>query len=50
MQSDSRGVDRPVRFFSKKVNKHQRNYSEIEKETLALVWALCHFECVCGFD
>ena len=30
--------------FSRKFNKHQRNYSTMEKECLALVFALQHFE------
>ncbi|KAI3352072.1 hypothetical protein L3Q82_020890 [Scortum barcoo] len=38
------GVDRPICYFSKKFNAHQLNYSTIEKEALALVWALQHFE------
>ena len=36
------GVEHPVSFFSKKFNSYQLNYSE--KETLAIVWALQHFE------
>ena len=30
--------------FLKKINKHQRNYSTIEKECLSLILALQHFE------
>ena len=37
-------VDHPVCFFSKKFDKHQKNYSTIEKECLALLLALQHFE------
>ena len=48
MQSDKEGLDRPVRFFSKKFNRHQLNYSVIEKELLALVWALGHFDVYVG--
>uniref|UniRef100_A0A3B1IC10 ribonuclease H n=1 Tax=Astyanax mexicanus TaxID=7994 RepID=A0A3B1IC10_ASTMX len=44
LQSDESGVDRPVAYFSKKLNKHQRAYSTIEKEALALVLAIRHFE------
>ena len=44
LQQDDEGVDRPVSYFSKKLNKHQRVYSTIEKETLSLVLALQHFE------
>ena len=38
------GFDHPIAFFSKKLNKHQRNYSTYEKEALALVSSLQHFE------
>lgn len=48
LQEDAAGVDRPVSYFSKKFNKHQINYSTIEKEALALVWALQHFEVYVG--
>lgn len=44
MQSDEQGFDRPVAYFSKKLNKYQRAYSTIEKEALALVLAVRHFE------
>lgn len=44
LQADEEGIHRPVCYFSKKFNKHQVNYSTIEKEALALVWALKHFE------
>lgn len=43
-QSDSSGVNHPVCYFSKKINKHQKNCSTIEKEALALMLALRHFE------
>ena len=42
------GVERPVSFFSRKLNSHQLNYSVIEKEALALVWALRNFEVYVG--
>ena len=32
MQKDGNGKDHPVSYFSKKFNKHQKNYSTIEKE------------------
>ena len=38
------GFDHPIAFFSKKLNKHQKNYSTIEKETLAIILGLQHFE------
>ena len=39
LQEDENGVDRPVSYFSRKFNRYQLNYSVIEKEALALVWA-----------
>ena len=44
MQEDGNGVDHPVSYFSKKVKKHQQNYSTIEKECLSLILDLQHFE------
>ena len=44
LQEDDNGVDHPVCYFSKKFNKHQKNYSTIEKECLSLILALQHFE------
>lgn len=44
LQEDKDGVDHPVCYFSKTFSKSQRNYSTIEKECLALVLALQHFE------
>ncbi len=38
-----------VCYFSKKFSKCQRNYSTIEKEALALVLALKHFEMYVGW-
>ena len=35
-------IDHPECYFSKKLNMHQRNYSTIEKECLALILALTH--------
>ncbi len=48
MQENQQGFDCPVSFFSKKFNSHQLNYSIIEKEALALIWALKHFEVYVG--
>ena len=44
MQSGEEGVDHPLSYFSRKLNDHQMKYSTVEKETLALVLALQHFE------
>ena len=44
LQEDSQGIDHPVCYFSRKFNKHQRNYSTVEKETLALLLSLQQFE------
>lgn len=44
LQPDSSGIDKPVAYFSKKLNKHQRGYSTVEKEALGLVLAVQHFE------
>ncbi len=44
IQEDARGIEHPVCFFSHKFNKHQLDYSTIEKETLALLMALQYFD------
>lgn len=48
LQEDVTGVDHPVCCFSQKFNKHQLNYSTIEKEALSLLFALQHFEVYVG--
>lgn len=48
LQDDQNGVEHPVSFFSHRFNIHQCKYSTIEKETLALLWALQHFEVYVG--
>lgn len=48
LQDDADGIDHPVSYFSRKFNKRQVNYSTIEQETLALLWALLHFEVYLG--
>ena len=37
LQEDDNGVDHPVCYYSKKFNKHQRNYSTVEKECVYIV-------------
>ena len=44
LQEDKKGIEHPISYFSHKFDKHQRNYSTSEKETLALVLALQHFD------
>ena len=44
MQEDGNDVDHLVSYFSKMFNKHQKNYSTIEKECLSPILVLRHFE------
>lgn len=44
LQDDPNGIDHPVCYFSRKFTKYQVKYSTIEKETLALLLSLQHFE------
>ena len=48
VQVDHEVVEHPVCFFSKKLDKAQRNYSTIEKEALSLLLAIKHFEVYVG--
>ena len=48
VQEDQDGVEHPVCFYSKKLDKAQRNYSTIEKEALSLLLALKHFNVYVG--
>lgn len=52
LQEDIKGIEHPVSYFSKKFNRHQHACSTVEKEALALVLAIQHFEAylstVCG--
>lgn len=48
LQDGVDGVEHPVSFFSRKLDRHQRWYSTIEKEALALVTAFEHFEVYVG--
>ncbi|KAF7198948.1 putative LOC107373844-like protein [Nothobranchius furzeri] len=48
LQEDAGGLDHPICYFSRKFNIAQSHYSTIEKETLALIWALQHFSVYVG--
>ncbi len=48
LQEDLAGVEHPVSYFSKKFTRCQQQYSTIEKEALALLLALQHFEVYLG--
>lgn len=48
MQEDTCGVEHPVCYFSKKFTRPQQKYSTIEKEALALLLAVQHFEVYLG--
>ena len=44
LQDDDDGIEKPVSYFSKKLNKYQKKYSTIEKEALSMILALQQFE------
>lgn len=48
LQEELEGIDHSICYFSKKFNPHQYNYSTIEKQALALLLALQHFEVYVG--
>uniref|UniRef100_A0A3B1J3T9 Gypsy retrotransposon integrase-like protein 1 n=1 Tax=Astyanax mexicanus TaxID=7994 RepID=A0A3B1J3T9_ASTMX len=48
LQEDSDGILHPTCYYSHKFNRHQCNYSTIEKEALALILAVQHFEVYVG--
>jgi len=48
MQKGDGDMCKPVCYFSTKFKKHQLNYFTIEKETLAMLLALQHFEVYVG--
>lgn len=43
-QLDEDGDDRPVAFYSKKLKKNEVNYAAVEKECLAIIEGIRHFE------
>ena len=44
LQENGDGIDKPLSYYSKKLDRHQKAYSTIEKEALALVLAVQHFK------
>ena len=44
LQESPQGIDHPVSYYSRKFNSHQDNCSTSEKEALALLSALQHFD------
>lgn len=50
LQDGADGITHPVSYFSAKLNRHQINYSVIEKETLAMLLALQHFDVYVGYS
>ena len=48
LQLGSDGVEHPVGYYSKKFNRHQQVYSTVEREALALILAVQHFEVYLG--
>ena len=43
-QAGDRGLDHPIAFTSRKLSKAEKNYSTIEREGLAMVYALQKFK------
>lgn len=48
LHDDDQGIEHPDCYFSKKFLKHQLKSSTIEKEALALLLAIQHFEVYLG--
>ena len=44
MQEGNDGIEHPVSYYSKKLDKHQRNYSTVEKEALSLLMAVKFYD------
>ena len=48
MQVDDNEIDHTVSFYSKKLDKHQQNYSVVEKKVLSLLSTLRHYNVYLG--
>lgn len=48
LQLDKDGVLKPLSCFSRKFKPYQLHFSAIEKEALALIWSLQHFDVYVG--
>ena len=48
LQLGSDSIEHPVAYFSKKFNRHQQAYSTVEREALALILAVQHFDVYLG--
>ena len=44
MQRDDNGIEHPLSYFSKKLTSYQKNYATVEKEALALLLAVKHYD------
>lgn len=42
-QKNDEGLDQPIAFISRSLNKCERNYSTTEKECLAILWSITEF-------
>jgi transposase InsO family protein len=45
LSQEYKGVERPIAYASRQMNKAEQNYSASEAEMLALIWVTKHFRC-----